>query len=145
MRTGLVRAGEQAAGTGKDLLQPGGRRCAQALECACEDAAAFDAPVGAYARRRQVSQAEIGDERMERTAVLAEHLAELGVGHQVSAVICGGDAKDAPRPGGHQPALRSVDASQGLRGLGASLGAVPRMARTVGVISAAEAATMSIW
>src|SRR6266404_5281550 len=113
MRAGLSRAGEYAAGPGKDLLQAWGGRSVQMTQRPLQDVAAFDVPVCACRRCGQVSQAVIGDKRVDRAAVGAEHLAKLGVGRDVRAVVQGRDAEDAPRPSSNQAAFCWVDAGYG--------------------------------
>src|SRR5260370_42658532 len=100
MRAGLSRAGEYAAGPGKDLLQAWGGRSVQMTQRPLQDVAAFDVAASAGRRRGPVPQAGVGGKGVERAAVRAGTLAEVGVGRGVGAGIPSRPAADASRPGG---------------------------------------------
>ena len=81
-------------------------------ECAGDDVASFDLPVGADRGGGEIGHAQVGGVVVQRRAVLAEQPAELGERLEVTAVGQSGDAEGPPGPGGHQPAFRWIDGGE---------------------------------
>ena len=78
MGFGPVRAGQDAAGTGDELLEPVRGASVEALERVLDDVAAFGPPVGADRGGGEVRYPEVGGVAVQRRAVLAEKPAKLG-------------------------------------------------------------------
>src|SRR5690348_17546414 len=103
MGFGAVRAGEDAAGAGDELLDPGRGPSVEAAECVLDDVGSFHPPVGADRGGGEICHAQVGGVVVQGRAVLAEQPAELGERLEVVAVGESGDAEGTPGPGGYQP------------------------------------------
>ena len=126
MSFGLVRTCQDAAGAGDELLEPGRSRSAQMTERPIEDISPFQPPIGADRGRGHIGHAQVGEDVVDRRAVIAEQLAELGEGQQVAAVGKGGDPPGPPGPGNQKPGFcevgvgeRPVSTPAGRGGVGA--------------------------
>src|SRR4029077_1079442 len=108
----LGRVGEDAAGAGDELLEPGRGPSVEAAECALDDVAPFDPPVGADRGGGEIGHPQVGGVVVQRRAVLAEQPAELGERLEVAAVGESRDAEGTPGPGGHQPAFGRIDGGE---------------------------------
>ncbi len=121
---GPVRTGEEAAGPGDELLEPGRGRSVEAAQCVLEDVGSFQPPVGADRGGGEIGHAQVGGVVVQRRAVLAEQPAELGERLEVAAVGQSRDAEGPPGPGGHQPAVGRIDGRQRPAGMPAGRGGV---------------------
>jgi hypothetical protein len=65
-----------------------------------EDILSFQPPIGTDRGRGDIGHAQVGEDVVDRRAVIAEQLAELGEGQQVAAVGEGGDSAGTPGSGG---------------------------------------------
>ena len=110
---GLARTGEEAAGPGDELLEPGRNRSVQTAERLLQDVLSFRPPVGADRGGGDIGHAQVGEDVVHRRAFRAEELAELGEGIEMAAVGQGRDAERPPGPGGYQPVFRWIDPGQG--------------------------------
>ncbi len=97
----LSRVGEDAAGPCDELLEPGRSDPIEMAERPVKDVLSFQPPVGADRGRGEIGHAQVGEDVMDRRALVAEQLAELAEGKQVAAVGEGGDAEGPPGPGGY--------------------------------------------
>jgi DNA-binding IscR family transcriptional regulator len=86
MRLRRVRAGEDAACAGDELLEPGRSLSTEVAECVLDDVASFYPPVGVDRRGGEIRHPKVGGVVVQRRAVLAEQPAELGERFQVIAV-----------------------------------------------------------
>ena len=103
------------------------------------------APAGAVRGGGEIRHAQVGGVVVQRRAILGEQPAELGERGEVAAVGESRDAAGTPGPGGNQPAFRRVDGGERPGRMPAAAPESARMARTVAVITSADAATMSMW
>ena len=86
----------------------------------------FHPPVGADRGRRDIGDAQIGEDVVDGRAFLAEQLAQLGESQEVAAVGQGSDSEGPPGPGGYESgfcqvsvAKRPVGMPAGRAGVGA--------------------------
>ena len=112
MGFGPVRAGEDAARAGDELLEPGRGRSVEMAERALDDVLSFHPPVGADRGGGEIGHAQVGEDVVHGRAVLAEQPAELGERLEVAAVGEGRDAEGPPGPGGYQPAFGRIDGGE---------------------------------
>jgi hypothetical protein len=101
MSSCLSGVGEDAAGPGDELLEPGRSDPMEMTEGSLKDVLSFQPPVGADRGSGEIGHAQVGEDVVDRRAFVAEQLAELAEGEQVAAIGEGGDAEGPPGPGGY--------------------------------------------
>src|SRR5579863_629841 len=112
MSFGHVRAGEDAAGPGDELLEPGRGPSFDAAECVLDDVASFYPPVGADRGGGEIRHTQVGGVIVQRCAVLGEQPGELCERLEVAAVGESRDAEGPAGPRGYQPALGWIDGGE---------------------------------
>src|SRR5580704_1340965 len=99
MGFGSVRTGEDAAGAGAELLEPGRSRSAELAERLLQDVLSFHPPIGTDRGGAEIGHPKVGGVVVQRRAVLAEQPAELGERLEVTAVGESRDAQGTPGAG----------------------------------------------
>src|SRR3984957_20626864 len=124
MSLGHVRAGEDAACPGDELLEPGRDPSVDAAERVLDDVTSLYPPVGADRSGGEICHTQVRGVIVQRRAVLAEQPAELRERLEVAAVGESRDAEGPPGPRGYQPALRRIDGGERPGGMPACRGGV---------------------